>query len=258
MNTPFTLALAQFEPTRGDIAVNLQQHLRLIALAHCHHAHVVVFPELSLTGYELDLAAKLAGDLDDNVWQALQQEAEQTRMSLVVGAPIHAQQNKLPDLPTPKPVIASILLHPLLPPTFYAKMHLHQGESHFVDAGNQHLLWQVQQHNLALAICADSTHPLHAPACRQRAASMYLASVLISHAGYAQDAALLQHHARDLHMGVGMANFVGHSGGWHCAGQSAFWDETGQLIAQAPCDASGILLLTEQAHGWQSQFLPLF
>lgn len=38
MNTPFTLALAQFEPTHGDIAANLQQHLRLIALAHRHHA----------------------------------------------------------------------------------------------------------------------------------------------------------------------------------------------------------------------------
>lgn len=121
--------------------------------------HVVVFPELSLTGYELDIAAKLAGDLDDNVWQVLQQEAELTHLSLVVGAPMHAQRNELRDLPTPKPVIASIVLRPLLPPTIYTKMHLHHGESHFIDAGTQYQLWQVQQHNLALAICADSTHP---------------------------------------------------------------------------------------------------
>jgi len=54
---PFRLALAQIDTHLGDVAANLDTHLQTIARARRRGADLVVFPELSLTGYMLqDLA----------------------------------------------------------------------------------------------------------------------------------------------------------------------------------------------------------
>jgi predicted amidohydrolase len=47
------VALAQFAPKLGDIESNLASHQDAVRLARREKAHVVVFPELSLTGYLL-------------------------------------------------------------------------------------------------------------------------------------------------------------------------------------------------------------
>ena len=49
-----TIGAAQPEPSRGDVAENLERHVRLVRLAAKHEVQTLVFPELSLTGYELD------------------------------------------------------------------------------------------------------------------------------------------------------------------------------------------------------------
>ena len=58
---PFRLALAQIDTHLGDVAANLDTHLQTIARARRRGADLVVFPELSLTGYMLqDLADEVA------------------------------------------------------------------------------------------------------------------------------------------------------------------------------------------------------
>lgn len=47
------IALAQIAPKLGDVKVNLELHLETIAKAQHERADLVVFPELSLTGYLL-------------------------------------------------------------------------------------------------------------------------------------------------------------------------------------------------------------
>jgi predicted amidohydrolase len=47
------LALAQINTTLGDVQANLDKHLKLIAEAQKGDADLIVFPELSLTGYVL-------------------------------------------------------------------------------------------------------------------------------------------------------------------------------------------------------------
>jgi predicted amidohydrolase len=57
----FRVALAQIRPRLGDIAHNLQAHVNWIERAQAEHADLVVFPELSLTGYFLrDLVPQAA------------------------------------------------------------------------------------------------------------------------------------------------------------------------------------------------------
>lgn len=55
------IALAQFNTKLGDVRANLQKHLELIEEAHQGQADLIIFPELSLTGYALlDLASETA------------------------------------------------------------------------------------------------------------------------------------------------------------------------------------------------------
>ncbi|HXF84541.1 MAG TPA: nitrilase-related carbon-nitrogen hydrolase [Anaerolineales bacterium] len=56
-----TLALAQISTALGDVESNLEKHLEYIARAKAQKADLIVFPELSLTGYVLqDLVASVA------------------------------------------------------------------------------------------------------------------------------------------------------------------------------------------------------
>lgn len=55
------LALAQIAPRLGDLQANLEMHLRYIEQARQAGAHLIIFPELSLTGYVLqDLVSWVA------------------------------------------------------------------------------------------------------------------------------------------------------------------------------------------------------
>jgi len=60
------VALAQIAPQLGQLDANLERHHALLAEARGAGADLVVFPELGLTGYQLqDLAAEVALRLDD-------------------------------------------------------------------------------------------------------------------------------------------------------------------------------------------------
>src|SRR3954451_5389843 len=60
------IALAQTAPRLGALEENLARHRDLLEEARAGGAELVVFPELGLTGYQLqDLAAEVAMRLDD-------------------------------------------------------------------------------------------------------------------------------------------------------------------------------------------------
>jgi predicted amidohydrolase len=63
---PLRIALAQLAPRLGVLEENLARHSALLAEARAAGAGLVVFPELGLTGYQLqDLAAEVAMHRDD-------------------------------------------------------------------------------------------------------------------------------------------------------------------------------------------------
>lgn len=80
---PLRVALAQIAPRLGLLEENLAHHRALLAQARSGGADLVVFPELGLTGYQLqDLAAEVAMREDDA--RLLSLAAETTGMSAVV------------------------------------------------------------------------------------------------------------------------------------------------------------------------------
>jgi len=83
-----SVSLAQISPVLGNVAVNLEKHLAWIEESAAD-SQLVVFPELSLTGYSLrDLVPEVAQhphDPDNPVFSALRQATAQHSVDVVVG-----------------------------------------------------------------------------------------------------------------------------------------------------------------------------
>jgi predicted amidohydrolase len=68
------VAVAQIETVLGDVTANLDKHLDVIAEARAASVDVLVFPELSLTGYSLDVRARdIALHADDRLFHKIAQ-----------------------------------------------------------------------------------------------------------------------------------------------------------------------------------------
>lgn len=62
------ISIAQIEAIKGDIEKNLDKHLQFIEAASSGQSDLIMFPELSLTGYEPGLAKELAThSMDDRL-----------------------------------------------------------------------------------------------------------------------------------------------------------------------------------------------
>jgi predicted amidohydrolase len=243
-------AAAQCTVRAGDLADNLRRHLVFMRAAHRRGVHCLVFPELSLTGYELDLADDLAQAPDSPLLAPLRAYAREARMTTIVGLPLRSASHD-------RPLIGAVVLHADGTSGVHTKQHLHTGEDRYVDAGAGGALLRAADLPLALAICADFCQPAHAAAAAQAGARLYAASVLIGNGGYPVDSAMLQGHARRHGMAVLMANHGGPTGGWTSAGRSAFWDEDGRLVAAVPGTGDRLLVATRTDGRWDGFVEPV-
>jgi predicted amidohydrolase len=246
---PLRIAAAQSTSVAGNVAANVRLHTQFIAAAHQAGVDVLVFPELSLSGYELALLHHCLVQPDDHRLTPIRDLVRTTGMTVVVGAPVLQDNRSLP-------CIAALTFFQDGTSSVYCKQHLHPGEERYAspgDTGSQ--CYGVGDASYALAICADTSHASHAQAAAATGASLYLAGVLVSEAGYATDSSQLAHNARQFNLGVLMANHGGPSGGYVSAGKSAFWAPGGALVVAAPGTGNGLVIATRHADQWHGEWL---
>src|SRR5689334_6157007 len=94
MPNQFRIAAAQVPSLRGDLTANSAVHLAAVQAAAEQGVSVLIFPELSLTGYELDLAAELALSKSDARLDPLHEVARAANMHVVLGAPLKSDRAK--------------------------------------------------------------------------------------------------------------------------------------------------------------------
>lgn len=243
------VAAAQFQPIKGDITRNFQQHVRMIHAAAAEQVDVLLFPELSLTGYEPELAVQLALTMQNSVILELNALAREYQMVIIAGAPLR-QQHGLPQL-------SSFVLDPARALFSYSKMNLHPSEERFFAPGATPALFDYQHHRFGLAICADHGNPQHAAALAEAGAVIYLNPVLVSANGYEKNTQQLRTYAKQHRMAVVMANFYGVSGGWETIGKSVIYDESGAVVAQAATQGECLVIGHHSAAGWRGRYLAM-
>lgn len=248
-----SIAVAQTVPVRGDVDANVRQHLRLVGVAAAERAQVLVFPELSLTGYELELAGGLAFSQDDSRLAPLAKAASDFSMTLVVGAPVRVASRLH---------IGAFILSPDGEVGLYTKQRMGAfsaaaacdgvvppAEATFFHPGDLNPLVRFGGNTAAVAVCADTGRPSHPAAAAARGAEIYLASMFVIPSEFEREAGNLKEYAARHSLAVAFANYGGPTGGLASAGRSALWSETGELLAQLAPAGAGVAFAAESGSG---------
>ena len=249
MTGDFTIAAAQISSVRGDVSRNLAAHADAVVAAASHRVSALVFPELSLTGYEPDLAAPLAFSLDDARVASLRRLAVEHRIALTVGAPVRTAADK--------PAIGAFILTPDGDVRTYLKMHLGKSEVAYFSHGETPFTLDVDGHRLGLSICADSSRESHAQAYRDLGAQIYAAGVFLTGEWYQEDAPRLQKYAATFGLLSVMANQGASAGTYESIGRSAIWAPGGNLLVQADGVENALVTATLGKTGWQGNLIRL-
>jgi predicted amidohydrolase len=243
----FKLAVAQVSSIKGNIDANIAVHLNAIEKASDLGVAYIVFPELSITGYESELALELAFSKEDTRLQPLIDSAIKNNIKIGVGAPL---------LSDGLPKIGLIIISPSGIVETYAKMHLHPGEDEYFSEGGHHHYVIINDTTIANAICADTNNPKHANYCFEFGASVYIAGVMITEGGYDADTIAMKNLAKKYNMLVAMANHNQPTGGWAPVGKSAIWSSSG-LLAKASETQNTLVVATKLNNEWSAQAIEI-
>ena len=237
MKKSITISLAQTPVVKADIPKNVAQHITFIQESATLGADVVVFPELSLTGYELELAQQLMLSPHSECFQQLSRAAVEHNIIVIAGCPLENANST-------KPTIAAVICFPDGDVDFYSKQYLHDGEGEYCVAGDKNYLFNFNGHEIALAICADFANPAHSDKAATLDADIYLVSALISEKGYPVDAEILAGIANKHQIPVLLANHISQTGGWQTCGNNTVWNAQGRVAASSQHNQPGLVLCT--------------
>lgn len=235
------IASAQTVPENGDVSYNIERHIELIQRANEKGVELIVFPELSLTGYEPELAKSLAFQKNDNRLEPMIEIAHKTKMIIIVGAPVQIKE---------KLHIGAFIIYPDKSVSIYTKRYLHPGEEKYFDPGEFDPQIKLNGHTISLAICADISNPLHPQSASNKGADLYLAGVLCTPNGYKKDVDMLKDYAQKYGMLVMMTNFGGNSGGYEAAGGSIIISKNGKEISRVDGKGEGLAYAKFENNEW--------
>ena len=231
------ICVAQIRPAKGDIGSNIDKHKKLIDLAVSNGADIIVFPELSLTGYEPALAEALATTQDDSRFDGFQIISDAGQIIIGVGVPTKTGAGIC---------ISMVVFQPGQPRQTYSKKHLHADEEPFFVSGQNLATLKAGKTDIALAICYELSIPEHPENAFRNGAEVYIASVAKSAGGVEKSFPILSGIARQYSMTVLMSNCTGPCADGECAGKTAIWHSDGLLAGQLNGTDEGILMIDRE------------
>lgn len=234
---PLRIAVAQSLSVPGDVAANVRAATRTIAAAHDGGADLVVFPELSLTGYELGSLA-----ISTDPWLTsgdarlvpLRRACAVARVAAVVGAPLFTAENR--------PRLAALVIDAAGEVGTTCKQHLHGAEGTLFEAAEPAPPFELEGWRVAVAICFDAAHPRHAEAAAAQGADLYLVSAFYGVGDERRADLHLGARAMDHRMFSALANHACTTGGYVSCGGSGVWGPTGDPLCRASSSGETLLL----------------
>jgi predicted amidohydrolase len=227
------ISVAQTRPIKGNVLANIEAHIKIIDLAISYNADAIFFPELSITGYEPELAKELATNQEDERFVDFQEISNKNKITIGLGVPTKSNSGI---------EISMVIFQPNTPRQTYSKQQLHSDElPYFVNCKKQIIL-TVGNKKIAPAICYESLQTDHSEKANKLGAEIYIASVAKGKSGVDK---VMTHYpavAQQFLMPVLMSNCVGYCDNFESVGQSAIWTTKGILVGQLDDKLEGILI----------------
>ena len=227
MDDPLALAVAQPACRARDVAANVAQHARLVRWAG---GGVVVFPELSLTGYEPDAAAV---DPVDPVLAPLVAACAATGATALVGAPV--ADGPAREAGRTGRHLAVLGVDGAGVRVAYRKVCLGAAERASFEPGPGPRALEVGRWRLGLGVCRDTGVPAQVEATVALGVDAYVAGVCHHDHELAEQDARGAGIARRHGVAVALASFAGPTGGGFArtAGTSTIWGPDAGVLARA-------------------------
>ena len=221
MRSPLSLAVAQPECVPGDARANGVFHARAVVDAR---ARLVVFPELSLTGYELDATLVEPGDAAlDPVVAA----CASTGSTALVGAPVQG--------PGGRAYIAMLAVSPDGVAVLYRKQWIGGDETVRFSPGDEPTAFEVDGWRIGVGICRDTAIGDHVERMAELDIDAYVAGLVHRSDELAEQERRAASIAGRCRAYVAFASFAGPTGAGYddTAGSSAIWSPGADVLAQA-------------------------
>jgi predicted amidohydrolase len=225
MLAPLSIAAAQPRCAAKNVHHNAAAHAELIRNAD---ARIVLFPELSLTGYELD-ADPVA--LDDPALDVIVRACEETDSVALVGAPLRGSESES--------YIGVLRVDATGVAPAYRKCFLGGDEpAHFMP-GDGPVVIEVDGWRAGLGVCKDTGVEQHISQTAALNIDVYLAGLVHHTHELEMQEQRAQQLAQACNAYVAFASFAGPTGGGfdQTAGVSSLWSPAGSPIARAGADA---------------------
>ncbi len=224
---PLTVAVAQPECAAHDVALNAAAHAAVVRAAA---ARVVVFPELSLTGYFLDADPV---PTDHPALAPLVDACRETGTLALAGAPADG------------PHIAMLAVDGRVE-VAYRKVYLGATELlRFVPAQTGPAVVTVDGWRLGLAICKDTGVARHQADTAALGIDAYVGGVAMGDDEVGELGERGRRIAREHGVWVAFASHAGPADGYdRTAGHSAIWSPDGAVVARAGADPGTFVTAT--------------
>ncbi len=148
---------------------------------------MIVFPELSLTGYEPSLAESLVTNQDDTRLNEIQGLSDRNEITIGVGLPTKDESDTF---------VSMVLFQPHKERITYSKQYLYPPEEHIFKAGKNPIVLKFETEVVSPAICYETTNKAHCEFAKRNKATIYIASVLSSINGIDTELKLLSDIAK--------------------------------------------------------------
>jgi predicted amidohydrolase len=235
------VAIAQQDAVLGDVPANARLALDAIAAAHDAGAELLVFPELSLTGYALGAdASALALPAGDPVLVELAGAAG--ALDAVVGF-----VERTPAGPCNSAAYLSRgVVHHVQRKT-HLPTYSRWDEGRRFTAGDALQAFPTRFGSAAILICHDAWHPVLAVLAALDGAGLLIVPAASGARGdndeLARDwATLLNHHARFAQVHIVFANRTGEENNARFWGGSRVLDPFGAVLAEGPRDEPALVM----------------
>jgi predicted amidohydrolase len=232
MREPLTIAAVQPACTALDVAGNARVHAEAVRAAG---ARVIVFPELSLTGYELDAAAVA---LDDSGLEPMVEACAATSALALAGAPVADGDGCR--------FIAMLRIDETGVKVAYRKSWLGGGEPERFCPGDGPTVLEVDGWRLGLGICKDTGAAQHTAGTAALGVDVYVAGLVHRPEELPEQEARAVLIARTCRAYVVFASFAGPTGDvfTETAGTSAIWSPEGLAISKTGPHAGAVVRAT--------------
>ncbi|WBL23873.1 carbon-nitrogen hydrolase family protein [Zunongwangia sp. HRR-M8] len=216
------IALAQISSIPGNINENLKKHLDFITRAKDAKIDLIVFPELSLTGYEPTLAKSLAFSKSDDRLNLFEDFSSKNNISIALGLPL-ALGSKLH--------IAMAIFEPNKEIRFYFKQFLHPDELHFFQPKSNSSIIKIQQKKIKIAICYEVLVEAHLNNINSEKIDFFLASVAKHQIGMKKAENALKMISEKYKIPALLVNSIGKADGMTCYGKSLALNKYAEKIS---------------------------